>query len=206
MYLERFVEKVQYRSCWSGRISVEKKRIKIGQNWVDLSFDSCNVIYQWSKIIFSHLQPILTRLNILSSNFLPNLRSYCWAYLSQKTKEFLISSLLSTAIENHMAEFCFLTRFHLHLHHFVRALVIIQTALDGQVNWSAQRYQVGLRFVSNRFWTFRLLFLITVFARITSAFVIRAFRFVSLLSKDFFFDGLIFFLIRLIFRIKFENI
>ena len=39
--------------------------------------------------------------------------------------------------------------FKLHLEHFVGALVVVKTGLDGQVNGATQGHQVGLRLVND---------------------------------------------------------
>jgi len=51
-------------------------------------------------------------------------------YLCQEPEEFLVGPLLGAAIQNHVTQFRFLPRFHLHFHHFVSTLIVIQTALN----------------------------------------------------------------------------
>ena len=58
--------------------------------------------------------------------------------LSHQTEEFLISSLLSAAINDHVAQLQFLTRFNIQLVQFVDCLLEIQRGLNCQVNGSSQ--------------------------------------------------------------------
>ena len=54
--------------------------------------------------------------------------------LRQLTEELLVRSLLSAAIENHVAQFLLLARFDLHLEQLVRAFLVVERGLNGQIH------------------------------------------------------------------------
>lgn len=64
--------------------------------------------------------------------------------LRKQTVELLVSSLLGAAVEKHVTQLALLARLQLHLHELVRALLEVQTRVDGEINRSSQRDQVRL--------------------------------------------------------------